>query len=60
MNASPFERALSSLREGFSRATDFLARLSFWRFVGILTLVIICIYALVFFFAIFGAMSALR
>ena len=33
---------------------------SFWRFVGILTLVIICIYALVFFFAIFGAMSALR
>jgi|SRR5215213_964317 len=33
---------------------------SFWRFVGILTLVIICIYALFFFFAIFGAMSALR
>src|SRR5215213_2786165 len=33
---------------------------SFWRFVGILTLVIICIYALVFLFAIFGAMSALR
>ena len=33
---------------------------SFWRFVGILTLIVICIYALVFFFAIFGAMSALR
>jgi hypothetical protein len=33
---------------------------SFWRFVGILTLVIISLYALVFLFAIFGAMSAMR
>ncbi len=33
---------------------------SFWRFSGILTLVIICIYALVFIFAIVGAMSFLR
>jgi hypothetical protein len=33
---------------------------SFWRFVGILTLVIICIYALIFVFAILGAMTALR
>lgn len=33
---------------------------SFWRFSGILTLIVICIYALIFFFAIFGAMSALR
>ena len=33
---------------------------SFWRFVGILTLVIISLYALVFLFAIFGAMSAFR
>jgi hypothetical protein len=33
---------------------------SFWRFVGILTLVVIVIYALVFLFAIFGAMSAFR
>ncbi len=33
---------------------------SFWRFVGILTLVILCIYALVFIFAIFSAMSFLR
>jgi hypothetical protein len=33
---------------------------SFWRFTGILTLIIICVYALVFFFAIFGAMSAFR
>lgn len=33
---------------------------SFWRFVGILTLVMICLYALIFFFAIFGAMSAFR
>ncbi len=32
---------------------------SFWRFVGILTLVIICIYALIFVFVIFGAMSSL-
>jgi hypothetical protein len=31
---------------------------SFWRFVGILTLVVICIYALVFVFVILGAMSA--
>lgn len=31
---------------------------SFWRFSGILTLIIICIYALMFFFVIFGAMSA--
>lgn len=30
---------------------------SFWRFSGILTLVIICIYALIFVFAILGAMS---
>ncbi len=29
---------------------------SFWRFVGILTLVMICIYALVFVFAILGTM----
>jgi hypothetical protein len=29
---------------------------SFWRFVGILTLVFICLYVLVFVFAIFGAM----
>lgn len=33
---------------------------SFWRFVGILTLVVICLYALVFFFAILGMMSAIR
>ncbi len=33
---------------------------SFWRFSGILTLVIIGIYALIFFFAIFGAMTTLR
>lgn len=33
---------------------------SFWRFVGILTLVILCIYALVFVFAIFGAMTMFR
>ena len=33
---------------------------SFWRFVGILTLVIISLYALIFLFAIFGAMSAMR
>jgi hypothetical protein len=32
---------------------------SFWRFIGILTLVIICLYALIFLFAIFGTMSAL-
>lgn len=32
---------------------------SFWRFVGIMTLVMICLYALVFVFAIlFGVMSA--
>jgi len=33
---------------------------SFWRFVGILTLIIIGLYALVFVFAIFGAMTAFR
>jgi hypothetical protein len=33
---------------------------SFWRFVGILTLVVICIYGLIFLFAILGAMSAFR
>ena len=33
---------------------------SFWRFTGILTLVIICLYALIFLFAILGAMSAFR
>ncbi len=33
---------------------------SFWRFSGILTLIVICIYALIFFFAIFGTMSAFR
>lgn len=32
---------------------------SFWRFVGILTLVIICIYVLVILLAILGAMSAM-
>ncbi len=31
---------------------------SFWRFVGILTLIVICLYALIFVFAILGAMSA--
>jgi hypothetical protein len=33
---------------------------SFWRFVGILTLIMIGIYALIFMFVIFGAMAALR
>jgi hypothetical protein len=33
---------------------------SFWRFVGILTLVVICLYALIFIFAMLGAMSLLR
>jgi hypothetical protein len=33
---------------------------SFWRFIGILMLVIFCIYGLVILLAIFGAMSALR
>ncbi len=33
---------------------------SFWRFSGILTLIIICIYGLIFFFGILGAMSAFR
>ena len=33
---------------------------SFWRFVGILTLVIIVIYALVFLVAILGALSSFR
>lgn len=33
---------------------------SFWRFSGILTLVIICLYALFFLFAIFGALTAFR
>jgi uncharacterized protein involved in cysteine biosynthesis len=33
---------------------------SFWRFVGILTLVVICLYALIFIFAMLGAMSMLR
>ena len=31
---------------------------SFWKFSGILTLIVICLYALIFFFVIFGAMSA--
>jgi hypothetical protein len=33
---------------------------SFWRFIGILTLVVICIYGLVFLFVILGALSAFR
>lgn len=33
---------------------------SFWRFVGILTLVIICIYALIFVVAIFSTVSMFR
>lgn len=33
---------------------------SFWRFTGILTLIIIGIYALVIFFAVFGAMSMMK
>src|SRR5689334_4359332 len=33
---------------------------SFWRFVGILTLILICLYALVFVFAILGALTAFR
>lgn len=33
---------------------------SFWRFVGILTLVVICIYGLIFLFAILAGMSAFR
>lgn len=33
---------------------------SFWRFVGILTLVVIGIYVLVFVFVILGAMTAMR
>lgn len=32
---------------------------SFWRFVGILTLVLMCIYALIFFFVIAGSLTAL-
>lgn len=33
---------------------------SFWRFVGILTLIVICLYALFFLFAILAGLSAFR
>ena len=41
MSESIFQRAVVGLRDGFSRATDFLARLSFWRFVGLCFLMMI-------------------
>ena len=33
---------------------------SFWKFTGIVTLVVLCFYALIIIFAMFAAMSALR
>lgn len=33
---------------------------SFWRFMGILTLIVICLYALIFLFMIVGAVSMFR
>ena len=41
MNNSIFQSVVIALRDGFSRATDFLARLSFWRFVGLCFLLMI-------------------
>ena len=41
MTTSVFQQMRSSLQSGFSRATDFLARLSFWRFVGLCILLMI-------------------
>lgn len=58
-----FASAIQNLLQGggdVAMETALGSQKSFWRFVGILTLVIICIYALVFAFAIFGAMSFLR
>jgi len=33
------------------------AQKSFWKFVGILTLIVLCIYALIAIFGIFGAIA---
>ncbi len=58
-----FASAIQNLLQGggdVAMETALGSQKSFWRFVGILTLVILCIYALVFIFAIFGAMSMFR
>ena len=41
MANSVYQDVRASLQSGFSRATDFLARLSFWRFVGLCILFLI-------------------
>ena len=41
MATSVYQDVRAGLQSGFSRATDFLARLSFWRFVGLCVLLLI-------------------
>ena len=41
MANSVYQEVRAGLQGGFSRATDFLARLSFWRFVGLCILLLI-------------------
>lgn len=36
------------------------AQKSFWKFTGILTLIVLCLYAIIFFFAVFAGVAALR
>lgn len=41
MTTSVYQEIRQGLQSGFSQATDFLARLSFWRFVGLCILLLI-------------------